>query len=114
MVSPRPPIEDSEGFAGRGQVGAAAVAHEHFQRGRAEHPGHPDPLVGQRAGVQDRVAEQFAEHQGGIGDGPAEQPGTAQVGGDTPRATATLDGAQGSRTTLAALTSLARPRLWPR
>jgi len=61
---------------------AATVADRDLDGARADRPGDLEPLAGQRVRVQDRVAQQFADDESGIGDRVIEYPCRPQVLGE--------------------------------
>ena len=63
---------------------AAAIADREFDAGPVDCPGHLQPLAWQRVGVQDRVAEQFADDEDGVPDRAIEDPGGPEFVGQCP------------------------------
>src|SRR5215475_13311130 len=63
---------------------AAAIAHRHLERSFAQRPGNQHPGAGQRPGVDDRVGQQFAYHDGCVTDRRRNDARLAQVGADLP------------------------------
>ena len=114
MPRPRPPMEDSDGRAARGRVAlppsltmtSTAVA-ESIQETRmqASGSGRACRIALLSSSLVTRAASATAA---------AGRPASRNSAPIRPRATATLDGTQGSRTTLAALTSPRAPAPWPR
>ena len=109
MPRPRPPIEDSDGRDARGRVvlppsltTTSTVDGESIQatRIRASGSGRACRIALLRSSLMTRAASATAV---------AGRPAARRSAAIRPRATATLDGTHGSRTTLAALTSLRAP-----
>jgi hypothetical protein len=109
MPRPRPPIEDSDGRDARGRVvlppsltTTSTVDGEIIQatRIRASGSGRACRIALLRSSLVTRAASATAV---------AGRPAARSSAAIRPRATATLDGTHGSRTTLAALTSLRAP-----
>jgi hypothetical protein len=69
---------------GAGQGLTAAVTHRELYPGRPQGPGHPQPGSGQRPGVQDSVAEQFAHYEGRVPDGGRKDATSTEFAAESP------------------------------
>jgi hypothetical protein len=97
-----------------GQSVTAAVTHRELYPGRPQCPGHPKSGSGQRPGVQDGIAEQFAHHERRVPDGRRKDAASTKFAAEAPTGPADA-GWHAREQHHARLTHLhARPAPWAR